>query len=545
MIRSDNIMSKKLLVAPENTAVIYGRYSSVNQREESIEAQVRACQDYAQKNDLRIVDIYADYAKTGTNADREQFQRMIDDSAKGKFRYVIIHKLDRFSRDKYDSVTYKRKLKLNGVILRSVLENLDGSPESQILESLLEGMAAYYSQNLSRESLKGQLENAHKCIHTGGFPPLGYDVDKESRAYVINEKEAEIVRYIFSQYAEGTGYNKIIAHLNDQGFHSKQGRPFGKNSLKDLLQNRKYMGIYTFNMRFKRNVAGKRTSQFKSEDDWICIKGGMPAIVDEDTFQKVQTQLVSNKKYGGRQKAKNLYLLSGLIRCGECGASMYGKSHKDGRHGRVYLSYECSNKNYTRTCKNKEIRKEYIENYVLDQLYLNLFSDHSIEKLSSMLSDYSRKMSEKHNDELSLALQELDEINGKISKIILLVSESGISIETVKEELKQLDERKRTVEKYIQDLRLDHNAIAVSEETLTDLIFKSKEFVENKDVSECRKIIGDYIDKVAVSHNLVQISYKIHVPDSDEENFTLLQSEGDVHTIKKTYRKLDSFRVQK
>ncbi|GHV58184.1 hypothetical protein FACS1894216_22820 [Synergistales bacterium] len=125
-------MAKKE-IAPENTAVIYARYSSANQREESIEAQVRACQEYARRTGLQIIDIYADSAKTGTNAERENFQRMIEDSSKGKFRYVVIHKLDRFSRDRYDSVTYKRKLKINGVILRSVLENLDGSPESLIL----------------------------------------------------------------------------------------------------------------------------------------------------------------------------------------------------------------------------------------------------------------------------------------------------------------------------------------------------------------------------------------------------------------------------
>lgn len=145
----------------------------MNQREESIEAQVRTCQDYAKRNGLVIVDTYADSAKTGINAEREEFQRMIADSATGKFEFVIVHKLDRFSRDRYDSVAYKRKLKANGLSVRSVLENLDGSPESLILESLLEGMAAYYSQNLAREALKGLKENGYKCMHNGGIPPLG------------------------------------------------------------------------------------------------------------------------------------------------------------------------------------------------------------------------------------------------------------------------------------------------------------------------------------------------------------------------------------
>ena len=131
--------------APENTGVIYGRYSSDNQRAESIDAQIRACTEYAKSKGIDIVGIYTDAAKTGTNSDREQFQQMIEDSSKGMFRYLIIHKLDRFSRDRHDAAMYKRKLKINGVTVLSVLENLDGSPESIIMESVLEGMAEYYA----------------------------------------------------------------------------------------------------------------------------------------------------------------------------------------------------------------------------------------------------------------------------------------------------------------------------------------------------------------------------------------------------------------
>ena len=162
---------KKALEVPQNTAVIYARYSSHNQREESIDAQVRACEEYAAKHGLQVVQVYQDSAKSGTNADREQFQRMIEDSGKGLFRVLLIHKLDRFSRDKYDAVTYKRKLAFNRVSLISVSENLDGSPESKILESLLEGMAQYYSENLSREVMKGMKESAYKGTHLGGTPP--------------------------------------------------------------------------------------------------------------------------------------------------------------------------------------------------------------------------------------------------------------------------------------------------------------------------------------------------------------------------------------
>jgi site-specific DNA recombinase len=518
-------------IAPENTAVIYARYSSANQREESIEAQVRACQEYAKRTGLQIIDIYADSAKTGTNAERENFQRMIEDSSKAKFRYVVIHKLDRFSRDRYDSVTYKRKLKINGVILRSVLENLDGSPESQILESMLEGMAAYYSQNLSRECLKGLLENGHKCLHNGGIPPLGYDVDKATRNYVVNKQEAEIVKFIFSNYSEGMGYNQILKQLNAMGHRSKRGREFGKNSLHDLLKNERYTGIYTFNLRLEKDVTGTRNPQFKPKDEWIYIKDGMPAIIDRETFDKVQTKLANNKKNAGHFKTKRAYMLAGIIKCGECDAPMYGNSHIDGRHGKEYLAYECSGKSFKKICDSKGVRKENIENYVLDQLQNSLFSANSMQKLSARLCDYGKRMLEESKDERDNAVRELEGINRRIEKIVTLVSESGISIETVREELKRLEEKKHTVEGELHELGIRNNAEIMSEETITHMIGKSKELVQARNISECRKIVSNFVKNVIVHRDRVEIKFKINVPD-EENNLSPLTRIDELSVVK-------------
>ena len=115
---------------------------------------------------------------------------MIKDSEK-KFKYLIIHKVDRFSRQKYDAAMYKHQLKVNGVTILSVTENLDNSPESIMLESVIEGMAQYYSVNLAREVMKGMKESAYDCKHLGGTPPLSYNVDPDTRKYIINENEAK------------------------------------------------------------------------------------------------------------------------------------------------------------------------------------------------------------------------------------------------------------------------------------------------------------------------------------------------------------------
>ena len=239
--------NKPLSTAMDDSAVIYARFSSHNQREESIDAQIRACEEYAKRKNLRIVRHYTDSAKSGTNSDREGFLQMIEDSGKGQFKNLIIHKLDRFSRDKFDAVSYKRKLKINGVTIFSVTENLDNSPESVMLESCLEGMAQYYSLNLAREVMKGLKESAYKCTHLGGIPPLGYDVDPVTRKYVINNAEAAIVRYIFENYVNGMGYNRLLDYLNGMGYKSKRGQSFGKNSLYSILGNEKYVGRFIFN----------------------------------------------------------------------------------------------------------------------------------------------------------------------------------------------------------------------------------------------------------------------------------------------------------
>ena len=199
----------------------YARFSSDNQRSESIDAQIRAMNQFCKQNHWQVVSTYTDEARSATTDNRPQFQQMIADSGKGLFDIVLVHKLDRFSRDRYDSAIYKKKLKKNHVKLCSVLERMDDSPESIMMEAVLEGMSEYYSKNLAREVMKGMNETALQCKHTGGCPPLGYDLD-ENRHLIINEQEAQAVRIIFQMFADGHGYTTIIDYLNAHGYKTKR-----------------------------------------------------------------------------------------------------------------------------------------------------------------------------------------------------------------------------------------------------------------------------------------------------------------------------------
>ena len=284
-------------------AAIYARYSSDNQREESIEAQIRAINEFAERENIKIVKTYIDEARSATTDDRPQFLKMIKESELGLFDTLIVHKLDRFSRNRYDSAFYKKKLKDNNVRLISVLEHLDNSPESIILESVLEGMAEYYSVNLSREVMKGMRETALQCKHNGGLPPLGYDVAK-NKTYIINPNEAKAVKLIYELYSNGVGYNLILSRLNELGYKTKKGKFFGKNSLYSILTNEKYNGIYVFNKSSKK-INGKRNShKHKLDEEIIKIKDGMPKIIDDDLWNEVKKKMDNNKAHRGAAQAK-------------------------------------------------------------------------------------------------------------------------------------------------------------------------------------------------------------------------------------------------
>ena len=519
------------------TAAIYARFSSDNQREESIDAQVRACEDYAKRNDLLIVKQYVDRAKSATSDKRPEFQQMIEDSGKKMFGVIIIHKLDRFSRDKYDSVIYKRKLRKNKVQLISVLERLDGSPESVIMESLLEGMAQYYSQNLAREVMKGMSETAYQCKHTGGTPPIGYNVDPLTKKYVVNETEAEAVKLIFDMYVNGMGYNKMVDELRFRGLKTKKGQPFTKNSLHDILRNEKYSGIYVFNRSATKDYEGKRNNHASKDDESVIrIAGGIPAIIDEEIFRQAQEKGKLNQRQPGGYKAKQTYLLSGLIFCGECldrekkDILMMGNSKYCGQGKNLHITYRCGCRHRTHSCDNKEIRREYVEDFVLDQLERRVFSIKAIPKLAKRLNDYQQQAMIGREGEIEPLKLELAEMDRQIANIVKAVSE-GFAQSSMAGKMAELEERKAQIETRLQETQSKLRKEPITEEDLKQLLGTFRQYVKARDIPEIRKFISSFISKVIVYKDHVTVVFLF-------AQFALYANEGLTFTVKVSRSKL-------
>lgn len=278
--------------------VIYARYSSDNQREESIEGQLRECKAFAESNDIRIVDTYIDRALSAKTDNRPSFQKMIKDSAKHLFDVVIVWKLDRFARNRFDSAHNKAILRKNGVKVISATERISEGSEGILLESMLEGMAEYYSAELSEKVIRGMTENALKCKHNGGSLPIGYTVDADRR-FQIEPLGAGLVKEMFTKYADGSTIQEIVIIMNDRNVKSGRGGKISINIVNDMLRNRRYIGEFKY-----RNVV---------------MPDGIPAIVSEELFNRVQERLAKNKKAPARYKAEDRYLLTTKLFCGKCG----------------------------------------------------------------------------------------------------------------------------------------------------------------------------------------------------------------------------------
>lgn len=411
-------------------AVIYARYSSSGQREESIEGQLRECYNYAERNGIQVIGTYIDRAKTAKTADnRNNFQEMIKDSAKKQFDYVLVWKLDRFARDRFDSAHYKHALKKNGVRVLSATEAISQGSEGIILESVLEGMAEYYSVELAEKVIRGQTDNALDCRFNGGTVPIGYVINKEKH-FEINPDTSPFVLEAFEMYDSGETMQTIADHLNAKGLRNTRGTKLNVNGISTMLTNRRYIGEYAYRE--------------------IVTPNGIPAIVPKDLFYRVQKKIEVNRKSPGKHRAVEDYILSTKLYCGKCMTFMLGESGTS-RNKTTYRYYKCYSAKRDGKCDKKAVKKDWIEDIVINQILEVIWDDKLIDDLTRMVMEYQRKES----STLKLLNENLREVKSSISNILKAI-EKGIFTDSTKERLDELEEQRKELENQISKEKIEH-----------------------------------------------------------------------------------------
>ncbi len=459
------------------TGVIYARYSSDNQREESIDGQIRECRAFAKRNDIHIVGTYIDRALSAKTDNRPDFQKMIKDSSKHEFDCIIVWKLDRFARNRYDSAHYKNILKKNNVRVISATEAISQGAEGILLESVLEGMAEYYSVELAEKINRGLTENALKCKYNGGSLALGYTTDKEQN-YHINPDTAPIVREIFERYKAGMTQGEIAKALNNKGLRNQRGTKFNINSIARILSNRRYIGEYIYSN--------------------TVIPNGIPAIISRELFDDVQEILVKNKKAPAKHKAEDDYLLTTKLYCGKCMSFMVGESGTS-KTGLRYSYYKCITAKRKKTCDKKAIKKDWIENIVVQQIKETLLDQTLIDELI----DGILNLLNQENNIIPILKKELAEVDKSINNIVAAI-EQGIFTKATKQRLDELESRKEQLE--IQIIEENITQPTLTRNQLKFWFERLKKLNPNK-LEDRRRLIDTFVNSIIVYDDRIEFYF--------------------------------------
>lgn len=500
---------------------IYARYSSENQSEESITAQIRACTEYAARNGHVIVNTYIDRAMSARSDRRPEFQQMIADSSKQLFEAIVVHKLDRFSRDRFDHAVYRRELKKNGVQLLSVLENLDSSPESIVLESVLEGFSEYYSANLARETRKGLREIALQAKYTGGTVLYGYTVGADQR-YKLNPTEAAVVRRIFNTCLTKQGYNKLLDELRKEGVKTRAGKNFTTSAFYYILKNPRYTGDYVY------SPVGERFRN-KGKSEIITVPNALPAIVSHEDFNAVQ-QILQERSHNGYVRAKEPFLLSGILYCGKCGSKLYGHRQKKPHKDYVYYSYECSSNTRRKECDSRSVPRDRMDHAVCDYIK-QLLSPASVSEIQTAL-EKSYALEFKQRQEQILVLQKkLNGIEQRIDHAVDLLID--MPSDSLQKKIRSLETEKTDLENHIIKLKSKNTGNSeIAKQIQVCLGFDDLTMEEKQQI--IRKIIkkitvhpdGDSVELIIESEitQSLNASLKLEVPPRIELGIKELQS---------------------
>lgn len=518
---------KKLEI--EEPGVLYGRYSSHNQKDISVEQQFEKGYELAAEYGIRIIDTYADRAVSGRTDKRRDFQRMMTDAAKGKFRYVIAWKSNRMGRNMLEALINEARLQDLGVRVLYVEEDFDDTAAGRFAARSMMNVNQFYSENMAEDIKRGLYDNAANCMVANGHLPYGYKAD-ETLHYAIDEPKAAVIREIFTRVSCGEAFVDIMASLNARGIKTSYGRPWGRSSFQKILSNERYRGIYIYGD--------------------VRKEGGIPRIISDELYFKVQEVITTKKNPQGRHRVNGDYLLTGKLFCGHCKSPMTGVSGT-GRSGNLHYYYVCQKRRTEKTCEKKNLRRDDIELQVAKAIKRRTLDDDTINWIADSVVEYSQHQESASG--IGLLEDQLKDTQRSIKNLMAAI-EQGIITPTTKARLIELEKEQSDIDRKITMAKAD--VIPVNRDQLVgwlkklqagdvhDKKYQAELFdtfliavyvYDNPDGQDYMKVVFNY----AGSKNTVEIPLDPSVIDNVEniETGAVRLSSAQVHQKRKTRRK--------
>ncbi len=499
-------------------AALYARVSSASQDVDlSISAQLKALRDYASKHSYQIVREYVDEAESGRTSDRPAFREMIA-LAKAKhppFEAILVWKLNRFARNRGDSIIYKKLLRDRGIKLISINEPLEDSPSGHLLEGVIETIDEFYSENLGEDIKRGMRENAERGFFNGSRPPYGFhkvdviDGDKTRHRLEPDPEGStsrQVVQLIFNLALKGMGCKEIAKFLNKEGYPTSEGQKWGRTTVHKILTNEAYCGTLVWGGRPGHPAIHSGTLPVRVENAW-------PAVIDRETFDNIRQKMSNNAPQTVHPRTvPSFYLLSGLLYC-SCGQAMIGRSAKSHQ----YHYYVC-NRGYKQgkeSCNARDVPKDKIEKIVIEQINQKVLTQECLEELVKLVNEELDSAHGLLKDKLDVIDAELNDVKARLSKLYDALETGKLSLDDLSPRIKELKARQDTLTKARVQIEADmvvEGVQHVEVEAVKTYAQDLRNLLEEGDFTQSKTFLRSFVKKVTINGDKAKILYRLPMP---------------------------------
>ena len=480
--------------AVKKQGVIYARFSSHNQREESIEQQVAECKAFAAISGISIVGVYSDSAKTGRTDRRPQFQKMQRDAEKGGFNTIIAYKSNRIARNILNALMFENEMDKLGIQVVYAKEEFGNNAAGRFALRTMMNVNQFFSENLAEDIKRNQADNALNC-RANGPASFGYKTGEDGK-FIIDEAAANIVKEIFNRVANGDKFIDIQNDFNKRGIKTKSGNNWKKSSFYNILHNERYTGVYIF--------------------DDIRIEGGMPVIIERSLFDKVQVMMKTKKNPQGRTRADDgIYLLTGKLFCGKCKSHMIGMAGT-GKNGTVHHYYVCNEKRSGGACDKKAVRRDFLEKEIAKAIRRYVLQPNVMEWIVNQVLEYQK--SDSRQIEISNLKKRQAEVKKSISNVLIAIDQ-GIITASTKEHLQELEAERAKLDAQILVAEGETGKAVTRESLLAYLEHFKAANVEDKN---CQKELFDtFIKAVYLYDDRITITFDFTNDSSEKAEISI------------------------
>ena len=502
-------MPKKPNMTANAKGVIYARFSSHNQREESIEQQVAECKAFAAVSGISVVGVYSDSAKTGRTDRRPQFQKLQREAAKGEFNYIIAYKSNRIARNILNALMFENEMEKLGIKVVYAKEEFGNNAAGRFALRTMMNVNQFFSENMAEDIKRNQADNALNC-KANGPSPFGYKTGEDGK-FAIDENAAPIVREIYNRIANGEKFVEISEDLNRRGIKTKNGNEWGKSSFFTILHNERYTGVYIFND--------------------VRIEGGMPVIIERCLFDKVQKMLKSKKNPQGRKREDDgIYLLTGKLFCGKCKSHMIGMSGTS-KSGNSHYYYICNEKRSKGNCDKKAVRRDFIEKEVARAIREYILQPSVMEWIVDQVLEYQ------NSNEKQVEIANLQERQREVKKAIanvMLAIDQGIITASTKEHLQELESEKAQLEARVLVAQGEAGKAVTREALLAYLEHFRSANIENKDCQQ--ELFDAFVKSVYLYDDHIKLTFDLN--NGETEDYEIIMEEVEEMVLQESSSKL-------